>query len=113
MLQARNAELERQNEWFKRQLFGRKSEHRLLAPDEQQLPLAGILPAREEQAELPLTETVAAYHRRTRDSIVPEGEEEGQLRFNASVPIREIVLLHPPGPNGWCRRCRGVSASSY
>jgi len=41
-LEARNAELQRQNEWFKRQLFGRKSERRLLTPEAQQLPLARI-----------------------------------------------------------------------
>lgn len=96
-LHARNVELERQNEWFKRQLFGRKSERRLLAPDAQQLPLAGMLPTRAEQVEVPPppTETVAAYQRRTRHSAVPEGEDEGQLRFDASVPVREIVLPHP------------------
>jgi transposase len=52
-LQAQNVELQRQNEWFKRQLFGRKSERRLLTPDAHQLPLAGILPVRVDPTEAP------------------------------------------------------------
>jgi hypothetical protein len=62
-LREQNVELQRQNEWFKRQLFGRKSERRLFMPDAQQLPLAGILPSRDDPAQVPPlpTETVKAY----------------------------------------------------
>ena len=35
-LEAKAADLQRQVDWFKRQLFGRKSERRLLEPDAQQ-----------------------------------------------------------------------------
>jgi hypothetical protein len=51
----------------------------LLAPDARQLPLAGMLPTREEPADAPPppTETVAAYHRRTRYSTVPRGKRKG------------------------------------
>jgi transposase len=96
-LQARNADLERQNEWFKRQPFGRKSERRLLSPDPHQWPLVGILPAREEFADAPPppTETVTAYQRRTRYSDLPDGEEEGGLRFDASVPVHVSALPNP------------------
>ena len=38
-----NADLKRQVEWFKRQLFGQKSERRLREPDPQQLSLSGLL----------------------------------------------------------------------
>lgn len=57
-LEAHNVELPRQNQWFKRQLCGRKSARRLLTPEARQLPLTGILPAREEPADQP-----AAAHR--------------------------------------------------
>ena len=40
-LEVRNAELQRQNEWFKRQLFGRKSERRLLTPEAHQFEQSG------------------------------------------------------------------------
>jgi len=42
-LAQQTADLQRQVEWFKRQLFGRKSERRLLTPEAHQLSLAGIL----------------------------------------------------------------------
>ena len=42
-LPEQNAALKRQVEWFKRQLFGRKSERRLREPDPQQLSLSGML----------------------------------------------------------------------
>jgi transposase len=96
-LEAQNAELRRQNEWFKRQLFGRKSERRLLTPDTHQLPLAGIRPSREDPAEKPPppTETVKAYQRRTRFSALPDADEDGGLRFAASVPVQVIMIPNP------------------
>jgi transposase len=96
-LQAQNVELQRQNDWFKRQLFGRKSERRLLTPDAQQLPLAGILPSREDPADKPPppTETVKAYQRRTRFSALPDAGEDGALRFDASVPVHVIAVPNP------------------
>jgi transposase len=97
-LQAQNAELQRQNEWFKRQLFSRKSERRLLTPDAQQLPLAGLLLAPDSaghEAPPPLTETVKAYQRRLRRE--PEGDTtaEQELRFDASVPVEVIPVPNP------------------
>jgi transposase len=96
-LEARNVELQRQNEWFRRQLFGRKSERRLLTPDAHQLPLAGILPAREEPGDAPPppTETVKAYQRRTRLSTLPDAGADGALRFDASVPVQVITVPNP------------------
>src|SRR5215470_5275039 len=96
-LEAHNLQLQQQNEWFKRQLFGRKSERRLLTPDAHQLPLAGILPAREDPADKPPppTETVKAYQRRTRFSVLPDADEDGGLRFAASVPVQMITVPNP------------------
>jgi transposase len=92
-----NADLRRQVEWFKRQLFGRKSERRLREPDSQQLPLVGLTPAQSAPVEAPPppTETVTTYQRRTRLSSLTDAPEEGGLRFAPSVPVQEIVLANP------------------
>lgn len=88
-----NADLKRQVEWFKRQLFGQKSERRLREPDPQQLSLSGLLttstPAVDQPP--PPTETVKAYQRRVRWSD-PNRPEESALRFDPSVPVPAIVL---------------------
>jgi transposase len=93
---AENADRKRQVEWFKRQLFGRKSERRLREPDSQQLSLSGILstpvPPRDQPP--PPTETVKAYQRRVRFAA-PDLPDESELRFDASVPVQEILLANP------------------
>jgi transposase len=96
-LAQQTADLQRQVEWFKRQLFGRKSERRLREPDAQQLPLAGLLPARNVPADLPPspTETVKAYQRRSRFASVDGTAEEPDLRFDPSVPVEVIELPNP------------------
>jgi transposase len=95
-LQARNAELQRQNAWFKRQLFGRKSERRLRAPDPQQLAL-GLALSTPDPAETPPppTETVKSYHRRAPFTLATAGPDESGLRFDASVPVE---VIHVPSP---------------
>jgi transposase len=91
-----NADLKRQVEWFKRQLFGRKSERRLREPDPQQLSLSGMLPPSVpvDERPPPPTETVKAYQRRLRFAAA-DGPDESGLRFDASVPVQEIVLPNP------------------
>ena len=95
-LLAENAKLKRQVEWFQRQLFGRKSEKRLREPDPAQLTLAGMLTAPVSPADHPPppTETVKAYHRRFCLSGT-ELADESELRFDASVPVQEILLTNP------------------
>jgi transposase len=92
-----NAALKQQNEWFKRQLFGRKSERRLQEPDPQQLPLTGLFPAVPDAADHPPppTETVTAYQRRAPFTALAAAPDEGGLRFDASVPVQEIALPSP------------------
>jgi transposase len=92
-----NADLKRQVEWFKRQLFGRKSERRLREPDTPQLPLPGLLTARPDPAEAPPppTETVKAYQRRARFAALPDTLNEHDLRFDPSVPVEVIVVPNP------------------
>lgn len=92
-----NAELKRQVEWFKRQLFGQKAERRLREPDPQQLPLAGLLPARSAPADAPPppTETVKADQRRARFASSADTPDESELRFDSTVPV-EVIELPPP-----------------
>src|SRR5215831_4251811 len=91
------ADLQRQVAWFKRQLFGRKSERRLRAPDAPQLPLAGLLPVPGAPADAPPapTETVKAYHRRTRFASLVDAPDESGLRFDPSVPVEVIRVPNP------------------
>src|SRR6266542_4746946 len=93
-LAQQTADLQRQVEWFKRQLFGRKSERRLREPDAQQLPLAGLLPAGAGPADAPPlpTETVTAYQRRARFAALEVAPEESELRFDSTVPVEVIEL---------------------
>ena len=101
-----NAALKRQVEWCKRQLFGRKSERRLLGPDAQQLPLAGMLTTQDEPADAPPpTETVKAYQRRVWREPEAEGAGEQDLRFDPSVPVEVIALPNP--------ELAGMTAADY
>ena len=89
-LAVRNAELTRQLEWFKNQLFGSKSERRVVDPDVRQLALGEWKQQDATGAEI----TVAEHSRRGRKQ--PSNEtEEGGLRFDASVPVEEIRIPHP------------------
>ena len=92
-----NAARKHQNEWFKRQLFGRKSERRLREPDAQQLPLAGLFSAQSDPAEVPLSpaETVKAYQRRAPLTALAVAPDERGLRFDAAVPVEVIAVPNP------------------
>lgn len=85
----RNVELERQLDWFKRQLFGRKSE-KLLSLDTSSQPTLGegLLP----EAQSPTDETtpVEAYARRRSGPSREPGEP--RLRFDDDLPVEEIVV---------------------
>jgi transposase len=89
-----NADLRRQVEWFKRQLFGRKSERRLREPAAQQLPLTGLLSTQADPADAPPlpTETVRAYQRRIRHAVPDDLPDSSGLRFDPSVPVEVIVV---------------------
>ena len=90
----RNAELQRQLEWFKRQLFGSKSERRLaLDPDGRQLFLGEQL-AQGLPSETP-TETVRGYARRRSQGDQDESSDEPAPRFDPSVPVEEIHIPNP------------------
>jgi transposase len=92
-LSARNAELERQLAWFKRQLFDAKSERRILpTADAQQLTLGETLPP---AAGPTPTETVRSYVRRKSRDEADGATTNEPLRFDPSVPVEVIQVPNP------------------
>lgn len=88
-LLARVEDLERQLDWFKKQLFGRKSEKRVIGSDARQLSLGEAVDGA--GREIPTEETQVASHTRRRKRA-SEGDDESDLRFDPSVPVEEHVL---------------------
>jgi len=89
-LSARNEELARHLEWFKQQLFGSKSERRPVDPDGRQLSLGEW-----KQEDSPGTEITVAEHRRRSTRRRDDTADEGQVRFDDSLPVEEIRIPHP------------------
>jgi transposase len=94
-LKRQNGELKRQVEWFKRQLFGRKSERFVAEPDAQQLhlgQLVGEMPASPPPA---ATGNPVAGH--TRRKPRSDFADEGATPFfdEAKVPVETIVVANP------------------
>lgn len=87
-------ELQGQLDWFRRQLFGAKSERRLSdAADAQQLHLGEQLPR--ETAPAAALETVRSYARRRSRDLEDDSSDESSPRFDPSVPVEEIRLPNP------------------
>jgi transposase len=80
-------ELARQVEWFKRQLFGSKSERRIFDELGRQLTLGEIQRA---ERSVP-SEIEVAGHRRRRVENANDSDAQA-LRFDDSVPVEEIVV---------------------
>jgi transposase len=92
-LQQQKAELAVQVEWFKRQLFGEKSERRLPASPSEQLHLGEML--EDERPPAP-KETVKEYERRRRPKEPWEGSPgDSGLRFDESVPVQIVPVKNP------------------
>lgn len=91
-LQAQVAQLKHQLEWFKKQLFGSKSERRLIEPSPDQLSLGEGLQPASQDAEL--RQQIPAHTRRRR---APQGEDDtvSGLQFDESVPVEVIELEDP------------------
>jgi transposase len=86
-------ELAHQVEWFKRQLFGEKSEKRLPVAPSEQLHLGEML---NDELPPPPKETVKQYQRRRRPKEPLAGSpEDSGLRFDESVPVQEISVPNP------------------
>jgi len=83
-------QMQQQLDWFKRQLFGQKSEKRLLVDSTiQQSLFDGMLP--KEAPSQPMTKTVAAHERKLkqRDGCTTDSG----LRFDDSVPVQVVEIL--------------------
>ena len=87
-LLASHAELKQQVEWFKRQLFGSKSERRPVASSGDQLWLGE--PTATDAASSPREITVNAHTRRGSPSR--SRSDEARIRFDASVPVETVEI---------------------
>jgi hypothetical protein len=92
---ARVEELTRQLDWLKRQLFGPKSERRLVARADARQGTLGEQLMQEAARVEPPTETVRGYARRRSRPVDDGSVEESKLRFDASVPVEEIRVPTP------------------
>jgi transposase len=92
-LQEQVAQLKHQLDWFKKQLFGSKSERRLIEPSPDQLSLGEDLrPATNGSAEP--VQQIPAHTRRRRVSKADDDAASG-LAFDDSVPVEVIELEDP------------------
>jgi transposase len=92
-LESENAQLKTQLDWFKRQLFGERSEKRLLIDPARQADLLASLGEVATPAPPPALEKIT-YERRKRrgdHSVTGQG-----LRFDDSVPVETIRVGPPP-----------------
>ena len=99
LLEEKVVSLEQQLDWFKRQVFGRKSEKRHIEPCPEQPLLSGLLLSGSSPASTPVPTETITYTRskqRSSDCATTTG-----LRFAESVPKKTIRLKAPEleGPN--------------
>ena len=86
--------LRHQLDWFKRQLFGSKSERFMPEPDAHQMHLGEVLPVVPQQPEA--GSQVPAHMRRKRRRDFSEDDGKGALFFDASkVPVQTIEVPNP------------------
>ena len=97
-LESRVVELERQLNWLRKQVFGEKSERRLVDLNPDQLPLAGLLG--DVPKPLPVATETITYERgkapkqRDSDCVTDSG-----LRFDDTVPV-EVIEVEAPELKG-------------
>jgi transposase len=92
-----NDELQRQVEWFKRQLFGSKSERFATAPDPQQMHLGqvvGELPAPTEEPATGGSKVASHTRRKARSDFEDEGPAS-QFFDESKVPMATIEVPNP------------------
>jgi len=83
--------LKRQVDWFKRQMFGQKSEKRLIEPNPDQLGLLGNEQISDE--DLPEEKQTITYQRGKGKKKRGDAVNESGLRFDESVPVKEIHVI--------------------
>ena len=90
-LTTENKELKHQLEWFKKQIFGQKSERRPQEPDAMQLSLGESLLGEEKRDSIK-TVAVAAHERKKNHKDFGDAVEEKGLRFDETVPVTVIEV---------------------
>jgi transposase len=84
------AALEHQLEWFRRQLFGQKSERFAPEPDPSQMHLGEVLPA----PPIEKHQSIPAHTRRVTQTDGAESGEELKFFDESKVPVQTIILMH-------------------
>jgi len=89
--------LEHQLNWFKRQLFGEKSEKRDMTDNPYQQTIADLLKELPEIPKQPDEEkkTVSYQRGKAKKNALDGSPDDSGLRFDDSVPVEEIALLAP------------------
>jgi len=89
--------LEHQLNWFKRQLFGEKSEKRDMTDNPYQQTIADLLIELPETPKQPDEEkqTVSYQRGKAKKNALDSSPDDSGLRFDDSVPIEEIALSAP------------------
>lgn len=94
-LQERIQSLKHQVDWFKRQLFGEKSEKRLIESNPDQMSIGDVvsvsLPIPADQPKEQISYTRGKNHKNGLDG----SPSDSGLRFHETVPVREITLSAP------------------
>lgn len=89
--------LEHQLNWFKRQLFGEKSEKRDMTDNPYQQTIADLLKELPEAPERPEEDkqTVSYQRGKAKKNALDGTPDDSGLRFDDSVPVEEIALSAP------------------
>ena len=108
--------LEHQLNWFKRQLFGEKSEKRDMTDNPYQQTIADLLNELAEVGERPEEEkqTISYQRGKAKKDALEGTPDDSGLRFDDSVPVEEIALSAPEGTrrNGTTVHCTGAFFTS-
>ena len=91
LLREQVAGLKHQLDWFKRQMFGQKSEKRLIEPNPDQLGLLGNESASD--GDLPEEKQTITYQRGKGKKKRGNAVNDSGLRFDESVPVKEIRII--------------------
>lgn len=91
-LKTKNEELSAQVKWFQNQLFGQKSERRIVDTPKEQLFLGEQFQEQTDEVE---TRTVKEHKRKTKRTESTDGDEQKLFFDESVVPIKEIKISNP------------------
>jgi len=99
MSAAEIAALEHQLDWFRRQIFGQKSECFAPEPDRSQMHLGETFPV--PAATVQELKPIAAHTRRTTQHDGAESSEELSFFDESKVPVQTLTLVHADVQRLW------------